>query len=327
MKIFVAIIVALGVLVAPAIADASVVPSQTAPRYTLMMGRAINAQYADGKCKVPTTSIPLATTASTLAAAGLRATVPATLDQVSEDPATPVCSGRLSYATWPELRALRDTYGWDVVPRGATSDVITGLSGQALYDNTCGLLPTFADHGFPDAWGLYAYPQNRFTTENQQTVKTCYGYGRQYAGLGKYNKMEGFTASAMVKDPWFQKTISVNGGLCNDSSQPCYSDKLVRNARRYMLPAQLDASVSTLNGTWSVVQFYRLVDGSQGTAATAAGLPAWDCTSPDPARHWSHLPEEYCWADFEAYISGLPAGIVDADPAEVATLYGRAVTP
>src|SRR5438067_9476921 len=50
-----------------------------------------------------------------------------------------------------------------------------------------------------------------------------------------------------------------------------------KNGRRYMLPGQLDASVATSSNAWTAIQYYRLVTGSQGTAATPAGLPAWDC--------------------------------------------------
>lgn len=287
---------------------------------TIVMGRAIQAQTADTKCKVPTTSVPLSTTASFLAGYGLKATAPVTLSEISDT--AEICNGRLLYATWPELATLRDTYGWDVIPRGATNDVITGETGQALYDDTCGILPTFYSHGYPDAWGMYAYPQNRKDAADEAEVSTCYGYGRTYSnvGLTGSNKMP-------LKNPALAKVVSVNGGLCTDASQPCYSDPLVHNQRRYMLPSQLDATVSTLANGWTGVQFYRLVTGTQGSSTTAAGLPAWDCSSPDPAEHWSHLPEEYCYSDFQAFIAGLPAGVTDRSPADVAREYGRTITP
>lgn len=316
-KLTTLIAAALAGLALAAPAQAATTPSLVPPQFTLMMGRGINAQALDTKCTKLSPGPDLNETAAFLQSYGLKATVPATLSLTS-DTDTPVCNGKLVYPTWNQLRSLRDTYGWDVVPRGPTNDVVTGLSGQALYDATCGILPKFYDEGFPQAWGLYAYPQNRWTDANQQTVKTCYAYGRKYSGLG----LNGSNLMP-AKDPYWAKALSVNGGLCNDASLPCYSDPLVRNQRRYMTPAQLDASVIATNGRWSNVQFYRLVTGAQGTTTTASGQPAWDCTSADPAQHWSHLPEEYCYDDFKAFVAGLPAGIVNSNPAQVATLFGR----
>src|SRR4051794_14745365 len=60
------------------------------PMVTIMLGRAIDGQYSDGKCKVATSSVPLTTTASYLQTFGLRATAPATLNQIGDT--TPVCS-------------------------------------------------------------------------------------------------------------------------------------------------------------------------------------------------------------------------------------------
>jgi hypothetical protein len=322
-KLIALVMLTFGFAATPAQAATVKPPAPTiAPQFTLMMGRGINAQALDVKCTKLSPGPTLNDTAAFLAGYGLKATVPATLNLTS-DTDTPVCNGKLVYPTWSQLRELRDTYRWDAIPRGISNDPITSLTGQALYDNTCGVLPKFYSEGFPQAWGLYAYPGNRWTDADQQVVKTCYSYGRKYSGLGPngWNKMPGV-------DPWWHKALSVNGGQCNDATLPCYTDPLVRNLRRYMTPAQLDASVSTALGTWSNIQFYRLVTGSQGTASSAAGVPAWDCTSADPAQHWSHLPEEYCYDDFKAFVAGLPLGIVNSNPAEVAALYGRVmVTP
>jgi len=293
------------------------VASATAPppMVTLMMGRAIEAQALDSNCQqIAPGAVRLATTAKFLSGLGLRATAPVTLSEIGET--SPTCSSKVLYATWTELRSLRDSYGWDVVPRGKSNSTIVGETGQRLMDDTCNILPTFYNHGFPDAWGLFAYPQNRSDSTDQQTVETCYSFGRKYSGVGYTNKMP-------LSSPYWQRTLSVNGGLCNDSTLSCYNDRNVKNGRRYMLPAQLDNTVSSDSGSWTAVQFYRLVTGSQGSRTTAAGLPAWDCTSSDPRQHWSHLPEDYCYSDFQAFIKGLPSGVQDASPADVARAYGR----
>jgi hypothetical protein len=290
-------------------------PPPTGPYMTIMMGRAIEGIALDSSCeRLSTQAKMLDEVAAELGAHGLRATAPVTLSQVHED--DNACDGGLLYASWAELHQLRDRYGWDVVPRGPTNDVITGLSGEALWNATCGVLPTFTAHGFPDAWALYAYPQNRWTSADEQVVKTCYAYGRQYAGLGVSNRIP-------VADPYWDQVVSVNGGRCNDVALACYNDPNVKNGRRYMLPSQLDRTVSVLPGRWTSLQFYRFVTGSYGSPSSRSSQPAWDCTAADPRSHWSHQPESYCWNDFVAFLGGLPRNVTDASPADVARATGR----
>ena len=265
-------------------------PIGAGPYMTIMMGRAIDGIALDSSCgQMSPQAKPLSDVAVELASHGLRATAPVTLSQVHET--DNACQGGLLYASWAELEQLRDADGWDVVPRGPTNDVITGLTGQALWDATCGVLPAFTAHGFPDAWGLYAYPQNRWVSGDQQVVKSCYAYGRQYAGLGVSNRIP-------VADPYWDQVVSVNGGRCNNPALACYNDPNVKNGRRYMLPSQLATTISALPGRWTSVQFYRFVTGSYGSPSSTSSQPAWDCTAPDPGSHWSHQPETYCWNDF-----------------------------
>jgi hypothetical protein len=286
---------------------------------TIMLGRAAYAQALDRSCQVTTDqSKTLLDVATELAARGLSATVPITLSQIQE--ATHECVGGIVYASWQDLAQLRDVDGWDAVPRGPTNDVITGLAGQALVDATCGVLPAFYAHGYPDAWGLYAYPQNRFTTADQQVVSSCYAYGRRYTDAGYSNHMP-------LPAPYWQHTVSVNGGQCNNTALACSSDANVKNNRRYMLPSTLDAGVRTAPDSWASIQFYRFVTGQYGSMSTPAGQPAWDCSGTDPRPHWSHLPETYCWNDFLAFLDGLPAGVIDASPADVAREYNRSMEP
>jgi hypothetical protein len=293
-------------------------PAQT-PFLTIMFGRAAEQQTLDRGCQVSTPDAKtLQDVAAELALHGLRATVPVTPSQI--DQSTHNCVGGIMYASWDELAQLRDTDGWDAVPRGLTDDVITSLTGQALWNATCGALPTFYDPGYPDAWGMYAYPQNRFTSADQQVVDTCYSYGRRYTFAGDINRMP-------APPPDWARVVSVNAGQCNLQSLPCYTDPNVKNNRRYMLPSQLDAGVSTAPGSWAAIQYYRFVTGSYGSRSSAPGSPAWDCTGSDPRTHWSHQPEVYCWDDFVAFLDGLPAGVVNGSPADVARVYGREISP
>ncbi len=294
-------------------------PAASSAYLTIMLGRAAYEQTLDRSCQVTTDqSKTLFDVAAELAARGMRATVPITLSQIQES--THECVGGIVYASWQDLAQLRDVDGWDAVPRGPTNDVITGLSGQALINATCGVLPTFYAHGYPDAWGLYAYPQNRFTTADQQVVSTCYAYGRRYTDAGYSNHMP-------LPAPYWQHTVSVNGGQCSQSAMACFADPNVKNDRRYMLPVALDAGVRTAPNSWASIQFYRFVTGMYGSSSSPAGEPAWDCSGADPRTHWSHLPETYCWNDFLVFLDGLPAGVVIASPADVARAYGRSMEP
>lgn len=294
-------------------------PPASTPFLTIMLGRAQIKQTVDNSCQVVAgQATTLQDVATELSAHGLRATVPVTPSEIGQS--TQKCVGGILYASWDDLAQLRDTYGWDAVPRGMTNDVITGLTGQALQDATCGALPTFYAEGYPDAWGMYAYPQNRFTSANQEVVKTCYSYGRRYTGAGDVNHMP-------AAPPYWARVVSVNAGQCNDTSLACYNDPNVKNGRRYMLPSQLDKGVSTAPGSWGAIQFYRFVTGSYGSRSSALGQPAWDCTGTDPRTHWSHQPEAYCWNDFLTFLDNLPAGVTDGSPADVARAYGREMTP
>ena len=62
----------------------------------------------------------------------------------------------------------------------------------------------------------------------------------------------------------------------------------------------------------------------RGRPARRSGSPQWDCTSPDPARHWTTDDEVYCWTDYLAILDGLaPLQLEVVDPATVAERWGR----
>src|SRR5439155_11791583 len=139
-------------------------------------------------------------------------------------------------------------------------------------------------------------------------VSTCFDGGRQYGS--KPNVSPGVA-------PWFAKVLSVDGGACNDPTLACYT--LARSSH-YGLPPTLVSAQQAAPGTWQGIQSYTLVTGTGSIGSTA-----WDCTSPDPAKHWSTKGEVYCWTDYQTVIGAIPASVTVTDPASVAAAWGRTV--
>ena len=156
---------------------------------------------------------------------------------------------------------------------------------------------------------MFAYPNNTQTLSLQTNlVNTCYGFGRRYgAGVNP----------VPVPYPYSAKTNSVMGGRCNNPALACYT-LTVKNDRRYTLPKTLIGYENSAG--WTIIQWYRFVTGRYGTMNTH---PSWDCSSPNPANHWTTEPELYCFNDAHAVIDALGAGAIDANPAAMAARQHR----
>jgi hypothetical protein len=277
---------------------------------TYMFGRAQVGSYIGGSgCTVPLPgNVPLWTVADLIRAHGHTATAPVTLNQTGST--APVCQGTIRYATWADLTRLQTQYGWSVASRGRTGRELTTLTPAEQQDETCGTLPDFTAHGFPDTWGMFAYPNNTLTAALQTSlVTTCYGFGRRYSvGVNK----------VPVPPPYWALTNSVNGGRCTNPALACYT-MTVKNNRRYTSPQTL---IGYENSTgWTIIQWYRFVTGRAGTIT--AKTPSWDCTSPNTGDHWTNEPELYCYDDAHLVIDSLAPGAMDASPAIMAHRQGR----
>jgi hypothetical protein len=288
----------------------SVSSAATARYITYAFGRAQIGNYVSSShCTVPLAgNIPLWTVANLLRAHGHAASAPVTLNQTGTT--VPICQGTIRYATWSDLSRLKTSYGWSLVSRGRTGKELTTLTLAQQREETCGTIPDFTAHGFPEAWGMFAYPNNRFTTTMQTSlVNPCYGFGRRY-GVG--------VNALPVPPPYWVTTNSVMGGRCNDPALPCYT-MAVKNNRRYTLPRTLIGYENSAG--WTVIQWYRFVTARMGTITSTS--PSWDCTSPDPADHWTNQPEVYCYGDAHGVIDALVAGAIDTNPAAMASLEHR----
>jgi hypothetical protein len=137
---------------------------------------------------------------------------------------------------------------------------------------------------------MFAYPNNFWTDAVQRdVVATCFAFGRIYGSAPNDRATTG--------PPWFQRTVSVNGGNCNVTTLPCYT---FTAPRRYTSPVSLGDRIARLGpDQWFVVQHYRFVTGR------VAGR--WDCRAADWRRHWTGSAEEYCWNDYRSILDRIPS--------------------
>jgi hypothetical protein len=220
-------------------------------------------------------------------------------------------NGYTLHPSWEQLAQLRDGHGWAFVSGGLRYRNITLLSPSDQWQESCGSLQAFEAHGHQSAWGLFGYPNNKWTTEIQRdVVSMCFAYGRTYAG--------GRNRRSTLGPPWFQRTNSINGGKCNNSALACYN--LTTTSRRYVSPNHIAQLFNVGTDEWVVVQMYRFVTG-----AYRGSFFSWDCTSSDWRDHWTSNAEMYCWGDFTSALNRIPTGVTVTDPAGVADAWGRSL--
>ena len=290
--------------------------AETDPGYlTLLFARA-QMRATDGCTPVPG-SVSLFEIADELSARGIVASAAVVTNQTSESAET--CLDDIgTYASWDQLAGLRDDHSWTMVSTGKAHADITQLTLAGQLEESCGSLEPLEAHGHDRAWGLFGYANDRYTVAIQEsTVSTCFAYGRTYASDGTPRNQRAALAS-----PWFQETLSVNGGECNDAASPCY--ELDGVSRRYMSPQWLGEHMAVGSDEWLVVQTYRFVEGAN---LDPTSTNQFDCTSPDWRDHWTARPELYCLDDYLGAVDYAVAqggtGLITTDAATVAEAWGR----
>ena len=130
----------------------------------------------------------------------------------------------------------------------------------------------------------------------QQKVQKCFDSGREYRS--------GMTTPAWsLANSGLQLTRGIHGGHCTDTTQPCSAGI----GTAYMTPATMIGKIKALTpGQWLSIQSYVFVTGTNPTYATNGNR--WDCTSANPARHWTNDVERYCWVEHQAILAAIPAG-------------------
>ena len=230
-------------------------------------------------------------------------------------------------ASWADATSLAQNYGWKFVSHTATYPSLTQIQNftpAQAYAETCGTIATINAHGLPGAAGMIAYPGSY--TKNAAVValqtnygQTCFDWGRQYDhAVHGTNDL----ATASTTPPYWVYPVAVVGGPCNDPTQPCYNVQ-VQNGR-YTMPSTVINQIKRLQpGQWYILQAYILVTGTNPNYTS--DRMRWDCTSPNPAEHWTNVTVRYCWSDYQQIIqaiAGMP-GITVTDPLTVGRVAGR----
>lgn len=210
--------------------------------------------------------------------------------------------------SWNDLTQLRTQFGWTFTSAGMTYANMTTLTPTQQHAEACGSVGALARRGHTRSWGLFAYPNNKYTDKIQsQVVKKCFAFGRVYGDTAT-------SKTVATKWPNWQTTVSVNGGKCADTTQSCST---LPYGPTYMTPAQLIPKVRVNPGNWSTVQFYRFVTGTSAPGT----VMQWNCSGPENT-HWTSDAEIYCMRDFVRVLDAIPSTVTVTDPATVAAAWG-----
>ncbi|HEY6565953.1 MAG TPA: Ig-like domain-containing protein [Actinomycetota bacterium] len=262
---------------------------------TLVLGR---TQWVstEGCTSMPGT-IDLGQVADELEGRGLTATglVVTTATQES----TRYCQSNIGlHATWADLATLRDDYGWTFDSTGAQHRNMLDLTPQQQLAESCGSLTALRNHGHNRSGSLFGYPNNNYdATMQANVVSTCFDFGRRYILAGDPSVTTPASAEAEGGLQW---TLTINGNM----------------PARYTPRERIAELMNPAPGEWAVVQAYRFVTGARSGAGSS-----WDCTSADPAAHWTSRAELYCWDDYTWALDRIGADIVVTDPRTVADAW------
>jgi hypothetical protein len=233
-------------------------------------------------------------------------------------------------ASWADATSLAHKYGWSFVSHTATYpglQKMENLTPAQANAETCGTIATITSHGLPGAAGMIAYPGSYAKSAAVRNLQrrysqNCFDWGRQYVG-GAYGQNGVTVAAAASTPPYWQVTGAVVGGACHVRTAPCYNLHIQGN-ERYRLPSQIIARIRALRpGQWFTLQAYLLVTGTNPKYTN--NYTRWDCTSPNPALHWTNAQVRYCWSDYQQIIRAIAAdpSITVTDPQTVGTAWGR----
>ena len=229
-------------------------------------------------------------------------------------------------ASWADATNLSQNYGWKFVSHTATYPTVQQIENftpEQAYHQTCGTIDTLKSHGLSGAAGMIAYPGSwtgSTAVLNLQTQYSqyCFDWGRK----SNVNSKRGITdPSAATTPPYWQYTSGIVGGNCNNSALPCYN---LGSNTRYSLPSNIIRRIQNLQpGQWLTLQAYILVTGKN--PAYTQDRMRWDCTSPDPADHWTNVTVRYCWSDYQQILQAIAndPSITVTDPLTVGQAWGR----
>jgi len=298
----------------------------TTPYLTVIIGRAQYSKDSGTHCATPANMMTLDQVVPALAALGVHVTA-------AVIPARTATSGYLcvkgsKYTSWADLSSLAAADKLTVVSASEDYEYMTTLTTANQFAESCGSLSTLIAHGFHSAWGLFAYPDNYWSSGVETAVvQNCFAFGRTYISPHTVSGTAATNPEATMAAPWLQKTNDVGGGRCNTTGA-CATEG-AKSLGRYLSPLTLQALTNVTPGTWTSIQAYTFVTG---TSAPGSSIQ-WNCNDPtgnlavDWKSHWTSLFEVYCWNDFLYAMTGISPSVVITDPATVAAAWGRTPTP
>ncbi len=283
-------------------------PPPTPPYLTIFFGRSQLEPTYGAECNsyTPGKTKTLFDAAAFLKSKGIHGVGGVVTDRTGD--AANSCDSITKYPTWTDLAQLRDEFGMVFVSQSKTyTGMREATTEEQFRRESCDTLPTFEQHGHYDAWGMFAYPSGQQNPDSFGVINSCFSFLRRYGQppTGRYDA---------AKAPHVARTLSVAGGACNNPDLPCYG---LQTPKRYMLPSEVAAAMRPGQDQYSIVQFYRFVEGSNSTE----GTERWDCSGSDARSHWTKRTEIYCWVDFQAAVSGRSGNAVVTDPATVGTAW------
>jgi hypothetical protein len=235
---------------------------------------------------------------------------------VTKDAAT-WCShyGWTVAASWADMAQLQSQYQIRFVSHSSTYAMnwpdLTDAQKQA---QTCGSRNAVTAHGLLGADGQFDWPNNIIDSYTQSNfVIPCFYFNRVYGG--------GLNTLTWARANHNEvSTAQLAGGSCNASGLDCST---ADGPLQYIQPSTIISLIENLQPDQHLsLQGYVFVTGTNpaySTTATKPNTTRWDCTSPDPAYHWSNDVERYCWSDFELVLNALQKRATDADTPIVIT--------
>jgi hypothetical protein len=307
-------------------ARASATTTPPLPYFSLLFSRSEITATDGTACQIDDTNIARTDTvvAPYLAKLGIRAT--GSIETSPTQTSSFWCAhyGESAAISWNLAQTFSHLYGWSFVSHSATYPTNaewSSMSSAQLYAETCGSRQAISAHALQGSAGMFAWPGSNVETVALPDVEQCFDVSRVYGGN------HGVTSQQQVDAaPYPVSTQGLWGGACNNSALSCYS---LPTPVKYVPPGNIIGKLKVLRpGQWLSTQAFILVTGKSPSYQTNA--TQWDCTSPNPADHWSNDSERYCYNDFQVIMADvhnmlLNHHLVSSDPATIASAFGRSV--
>ena len=221
--------------------------------------------------------------------------------------------------SWDLAQELATTYGWTFISHSATYPTTWPTDPGQQWDQTCGSAQVIDAHGLPGADAMFAWPHSYLnSTALTEFVEPCFGTSRVF-------RNDPTDVGTLSTPPYYQYAWQLLGGCLSAATgaNQCGPVTIDGGTLTYQDPqAVIDAIEALPPGRVVTLQAYLLVTGK--SPPYAASKDQWDCTSSDPADHWSNDAERYCYSDFQEVMQGLyDSGVAITQPLAVDAAFGR----